>query len=76
MAKIILLVALAFSITTGSITMLVLNRSPRWLALATTGARPSVTPGRLPLGAIRQSASRFRSACFQEIQTLDLRSGG
>ena len=39
MAKIILLVALAFSITTGSITMLVLNLSPRWRALATTGAR-------------------------------------
>ena len=39
MAKLILLVALAFSITTGSITMLVLNLNPRWRALATTAVR-------------------------------------
>ena len=40
MAKLILLVALAFSITTGSITMLgALILSPRWRALATTAAR-------------------------------------
>ena len=39
MAKLMLLVALAFSVATGSITMLVLNPSPRWRALATTAAR-------------------------------------